>query len=182
MSKCRIRLLWWLAMTGSSIAVGIALDVALDTERFALVVRVVGLAAMLLARVPLQRTGRLLRMEGDPEEWGCTTRLVTHDIYRCVRHPHHVFVGIFMTGLALLIGHPASFLVIAGVQWAWVAAFLLLVEEPELEQKFGDAYLGYRRDVPMIVPRMRCLLAVLRTPIATLAAAEPDARRVGLKS
>ena len=104
---------------------------------------------------------------GEPEKWGCTTRLVTTDIYRCVRHPHHVGVGVFMTSLGLLIGHPWSFLFISITQWAWVLAFLFLVEEKELLEKFGEEYEAYRRQVPMLFANPICTIRVLSRPIDT---------------
>lgn len=98
-----------------------------------------------------KRTGKILaRQGGVQEQWGCTTRLVTTDIYQCVRHPYHLAVGVFMTSLGLLIGYLCTFLVITVVQWTWIIVFLLQVEEKELEAKFGDEYRHYREQVPML--------------------------------
>jgi protein-S-isoprenylcysteine O-methyltransferase Ste14 len=130
-----------------------------------LFVRLLGLSGTVLAHFPLKRTGRLLRLLGESEKWGCTNRLVTKDIYQCVRHPHHIGVGLFMTSLGLLIGHPWSFLIITLSQWAWVVGFLLLVEERELLEKFGKDYRAYRQQVPMIIPDLRCVLRVLSKPL-----------------
>jgi protein-S-isoprenylcysteine O-methyltransferase Ste14 len=116
---------------------------------------------------PLKRTGRLLaRMGGSqPHQWGCTTKLVTTDIYGCLRHPHHFGIGVFMTSLGLLIGHIWTFLILTIVQWTWIVAFLLLVEEKELEQKFGEEYKRYRSRVPMLLASPRCLMRVLASPL-----------------
>ncbi len=160
MSVCLKRLIYWLLMTGMSIAAGIVLDVSLRTAAFPLVIRLAGLPGIVVAHFPLKRTGRLLSRQGGVEQWGCTTQLVTTDIYQCVRHPHHLGVGIFMTSLGLLIGYPWTFLIITGVQWTWVIGFLLLVEEPELEAKFGDRYRTYRERIPMLLAHPRCLLRV----------------------
>ncbi|MEJ2562436.1 MAG: isoprenylcysteine carboxylmethyltransferase family protein [Anaerolineales bacterium] len=165
MSKCRVRLIYWLVLVFVSVGGGVAVDVALKTQAFPWWLRLLGLAGMLLARYPLQRTGRILKDRGEAEEWGCTTHLVTDDIYQCVRHPHHLGVGIFMTGLGLLIGHIWSFLFITVAQWAWVLAFLLIVEEPELAEKFGEAYNVYRRRVPMLLVNPRCLARIMSQPL-----------------
>jgi protein-S-isoprenylcysteine O-methyltransferase Ste14 len=165
MSKCRIRLILWLVLAGTSVVGGIVTDLALGTGSFPIFVRFLGVVGLLLAHFPLKRTGKLLRLLGEAEKWGCTTRLVTIDIYHCVRHPHHVGVGIFMTSLGLLIGHPWSFLLITITQWAWVIGFLFLVEEKELLEKFGEEYAGYRQQVPMLFPNLRCTLRVLSKPI-----------------
>lgn len=167
MSKCRVRLILWLLLVVTSIGGGIATDLVLRTGAFPLWLRLLGLVGMILAHFPLKRTGKLLSRMGEAEQWGCTTQLVTTDIYRCVRHPHHVSVGIFMTCLGLLIGHCWSFLFVSISQWAWVFGFLLLVEERELKEKFGAEYEAYRRKVPMLLPNPACAIKVLSSPIDT---------------
>jgi protein-S-isoprenylcysteine O-methyltransferase Ste14 len=165
MSVCRIRLILWLFLAGTSIAGGIITDLILRTEPFPVLVRILGLAGMVLAHFPLKRTGKLLKLLGEPEKWGCTSRLVTADIYQCVRHPHHIAVGIFMTSLGLLIGYPWSFLIITIIQWSWILGFLFLVEERELVEKFGAEYKAYRQQVPMLFPKPLCVLRVLAKPM-----------------
>jgi protein-S-isoprenylcysteine O-methyltransferase Ste14 len=155
----------WFLLTGTSIAVGIVLDIVLKTESFPLFVRLVGLIGMIVAHFPLKRTGRLLKLLGEQQEWGCTSRLITTDIYKCVRHPHHLGVGIFMTSLGLLIGHAWSFLIITVTQWTWVIAFLFLVEEKELREKFGEQYKVYHQQVPMFIPKLKCVFRVFTKPI-----------------
>ena len=150
----------WLVLTTISVVVGIVLDIALKKEAFPLLVRFVGLIGMIVAHFPLKRTGRLLKLLGEQKEWGCTNRLITTDIYQCVRHPHHLGVGIFMTSLGLLIGHVWSFLIITITQWVWVIAFLFLVEEKELREKFGEEYKAYRQQVPMLFPKLNCVFRV----------------------
>jgi len=165
LSVCLKRLIYWLMLTTISVVVGIAIDVVLKTESFPLLVRFVGLMGMIVAHFPLKRTGRLLKLLGEQKEWGCTNRLITTDIYTCVRHPHHLGVGIFMTSLGLLIGHWWSFLIITITQWVWVVAFLFLVEEKELTEKFGEEYKAYRQQVPMLFPKLMCVFRVLTKPI-----------------
>lgn len=70
-----------------------------------------------------------------------------------------------MTSLGLLIGHRWSFLLISVTQWLWVFGFLFLVEEPELHDKFGQAYKAYSKEVPMLLPKLRCAVRVLRQPM-----------------
>jgi protein-S-isoprenylcysteine O-methyltransferase Ste14 len=165
LSICRKRLLIWLLLAGVCIAAGITTDLILKTKAFPVPVRLVGLIGMLFAHVPLRRTGRLLALLGEPQEWGCTSRLITTDIYQCVRHPHHLGVGIFMTSLGLLIGHLWSFLIISMSQWVWVIGFLLLVEEKELMEKFGEDYKAYRHRVPILFPKLTCFFRVLARSI-----------------
>ena len=166
MSVCRVRLLLWLILVFISIVGGVVTDLVMGTEPFPILVRALGLVGIILTYFPLKRTGRLLKLLGDSEKWGCTNRLVTTDLYRCVRHPHHLSVGIFMTSLGLLIGHLWSFLIITVIQWLWVLGFLFLVEEPELVKKFGTQYKAYRQQVPMLFPKLACAFQVLSKPLS----------------
>jgi len=165
MSKCGVRVILWLFLVVVSIAGGIFTDVLLRTEPFPVSVRFLGLAGIILAHFPLKRTGKLLKLLGESKEWGCTSRLITIDLYQCVRHPHHLAVGIFMTSLGLLIGRPWSFIIITVTQWLWIFGFLFIVEEPELMSKFGAEYQTYRQRVPMIIPKLQCALRILAKPI-----------------
>jgi protein-S-isoprenylcysteine O-methyltransferase Ste14 len=174
MSVCRIRLILWLFLAGISIAGGIAIDLILQTQPFPLLVRFLGLTGLVLAHFPLKRTGKLLKLMGESKEWGCTSRLVTIDVYQCVRHPHHLAVGIFMTSLGLLIGHLWSFLIITIIQWSWVLGFLFLVEEPELVKKFGAEYQAYHQQVPMLFPKLLCILQVLTKPMGWVQNQPPE--------
>jgi protein-S-isoprenylcysteine O-methyltransferase Ste14 len=163
--KCRNRLVLWLVLAASSICAGAVADFTLRTGAFPVWLRLLGLAGMVLVYFPLKRTARLLKRLGESEDWGCTTRLVTTDIYRCMRHPHHAGVGMFMTCMGLLIGHWWSLLVITAVQWTWVMGFLYLVEERELAEKFGEEYRAYSRRVPMLFANPVCVLRVLLEPL-----------------
>ncbi len=165
MSKCRIRIILWLFLVSISVGGGIATDIILHTNPFPIPVRFLGLVGVVLAHFPLKRTGKLLKLLGESKEWGCTSRLITIDVYQCVRHPHHLAVGIFMTSLGLLIGHPWSFLIITIPQWLWILGFLFLVEERELAEKFGSAYKTYRHQVPMLLPKPLCAFQVLSKPL-----------------
>jgi protein-S-isoprenylcysteine O-methyltransferase Ste14 len=174
MSVCRNRLILWLFLAGISITGGIAIDLILQTQPFSLLVRFLGLAGVVLAHFPLKRTGKLLRLFGEAKVWGCTSRLVTKDLYQCVRHPHHLGVGIFMTSLGLLIGYPWSFLIITIIQWSWILGFLFLVEEPELMKKFGTEYQAYRQQVPMLFPKLLCAIRVLTKPMGWVQDQPPE--------
>jgi protein-S-isoprenylcysteine O-methyltransferase Ste14 len=179
MSVCRVRLILWLILAGITILGGITADLVLHTSPFPLWLRVIGLVGILLAHFPLKRTGRLLSRMADPDQWGCTNQLVTNDLYGCVRHPHHFFIGIFMTCLGLAIGHIWSFLLITSTQWIWILGFLFLVEEKELRQKFGEDFAAYQRKVPILIGDPSCLFQVLSTPLEGLESNSdiPDRRK-----
>jgi protein-S-isoprenylcysteine O-methyltransferase Ste14 len=166
MSICLRRLLLWLALVFASLGGGLLIDLTLKTSPFPLLVRFVGLVGVILTHFLLKRTGQSLRVLGAPEGWGWTTRLMTTDVYRCVRHPHHLGIGFFMASLGLLIGLPWTFVIVTGIQWAWIFGFLFLVEERELVEKFGEEYQVYRKQVPMLLIDPVCILKVLSEPIS----------------
>jgi protein-S-isoprenylcysteine O-methyltransferase Ste14 len=149
-SKCRKRLIFWITLTIISICIGLIVDLAiLRTKSFSLYIRLAGLVGILLVHFLLKRTGKLLRLFGECELWGWSTKLIVKDIYNYVRHPHHLGVGLFMTFLGLLIGYPVTFLIITATQWTWVFLFVIYIEEKECLEKFGDEYRTYRKNVPM---------------------------------
>ena len=87
-----------------------------------------------------------------PEE----SHLVDHKIYNVLRHPAYAAAEIIAFGLALLKGNWVAFacaLIFALGLCGWVR----LVEEKELIERFGPAYLEYRQRVPAFWPRLRHL-------------------------
>ncbi len=87
-----------------------------------------------------------------PEE----SRLVGHRIYNILRHPAYSAVQDIAFGLALLNGNGfalACASIFAFGLWGWVR----LVEERELIERFGQAYVAYRQHVPPFLPHLRDL-------------------------
>jgi protein-S-isoprenylcysteine O-methyltransferase Ste14 len=87
-----------------------------------------------------------------PEE----SHLVEHKIYNILRHPAYAGAQRIAFGLALLNGNwfaLAGALIFALGLWGWVR----LVEEKELTERFGPAYVEYRQRVPAFWPRLRDL-------------------------
>jgi protein-S-isoprenylcysteine O-methyltransferase Ste14 len=85
--------------------------------------------------------------------WDPTRRLVAVGPYRYVRNPMITGVLAVLIGEAL-VWHSATL-------GGWAAAFFLinhgyflLLEEPGLERRFGEAYREYRRTVPRWLPRL----------------------------
>ena len=89
-----------------------------------------------------------------PEE----SHLVDHRIYNILRHPAYAAVLCLAFGLALLNGNwvalGCAVIFLLGL-WGWVR----LVEEKELIQRFGPAYVEYQKRVPAFGPRLRDLRA-----------------------
>ena len=160
------RLISWLLLTLVSIAVGLILDcVVFKTQSLPAAVRIVGIVGVLLAHFPIKRSGKLLRKLGECECWGWSTKLIKEDIYKCVRHPHHLGIGLFMTSGALIIGYPITAALLIVVQWAWVLLFLIFIEEKECLAKFGDEYREYKKEVPMLLANPFCIIKTLFKPL-----------------
>jgi protein-S-isoprenylcysteine O-methyltransferase Ste14 len=74
-------------------------------------------------------------------------------IYGVVRHPRYLSAGIGLLAEALFVNYVGfyTFLLLV-VPPGFV---MLMLEERELVDRFGDAYRMYQRDVPCIFPRLR---------------------------
>lgn len=165
-SKCLKRLIIWISLTALSIVAGLLTDLNFAcTKSFPVFIRIIGVIGIILVHFLLKRTGKLLRIYGNCELWGWSTSLITQNIYRCIRHPHHLGVGLFMTFLGLLIGYPVTFLIITISQWLWVLLFVIFIEEKECLEKFGDEYLEYKKNVPMFFGNPICIIKELFKPV-----------------
>jgi protein-S-isoprenylcysteine O-methyltransferase Ste14 len=56
-------------------------------------------------------------------------------------------------GIAVAVGTIAGTVLVLGLALLLVT-YLKRLEEGELAERFGEAYLAYRRDVPFIIPRL----------------------------
>lgn len=93
------------------------------------------------------------KAKGTPVPFNPPSELVTVGPYAWSRNPMLTGVFAFLFGIGFFL-HSASMV------FVWVPVFvafnvleLKLIEEPELERRFGESYIEYRRRVPMFVPR-----------------------------
>ncbi len=128
---------------GWGLACGLAILVGLIGS--ALIVA--GFAVWLWTVRLLNRVGR-----GTLAPWDPTSRLVVAGPYRHVRNP-------MISAVAIVLGGEAIFF---GSTWicAWMfffvavnSAYLVWVEEPGLERRFGDEYRAYKQAVPRWILR-----------------------------
>ena len=92
--------------------------------------------------------------KGTPVPINPPKRLLIEGPYRHSRNPMLSSMGILYYGIAfwfgsIMLGAVITPLIAAGFWW-----FLKRIEEPELELRFGDDYLEYKRNVPMFIPRL----------------------------
>ena len=78
-------------------------------------------------------------------------KLLDQGIYARIRHPRYLEIILGITAWALFINHRGVYgMVVASVLALFVVIWL---EERELVDRFGEAYVEYRRRVPMMIPR-----------------------------
>jgi len=78
-------------------------------------------------------------------------RLLKDGSYRLVRHPRYLSAGIGVIGNTLIINHVGMYVMILIV---YPAGFvMLMLEERELIDRFGEEYRQFQREVPKIIPR-----------------------------
>jgi protein-S-isoprenylcysteine O-methyltransferase Ste14 len=84
--------------------------------------------------------------------WDPTRRLVVAGPYRYVRNPMISAVVAVLLGEAIFFGS-AALAIWCGLFFAVNALGFLVYEEPGLEQRFGEPYREYKRNVPRWIPR-----------------------------
>lgn len=94
-------------------------------------------------------------LAGGPEldRSGRGGELITTGIYSRTRNPRYLEVGLGITAYALVANHVGAYLVTAA---AILAVYpLVLLEERELRDRFGEDYEHYLATVPRFLPRFR---------------------------
>jgi protein-S-isoprenylcysteine O-methyltransferase Ste14 len=84
--------------------------------------------------------------ESSPQE------LVTEGIYARIRHPRYLSVLLGLVGLALMANYFGIYVVVAAFVPGLYA--IIILEERELVERFGDAYRDYCKRVPRLIPRL----------------------------
>jgi protein-S-isoprenylcysteine O-methyltransferase Ste14 len=80
-------------------------------------------------------------------------RLLRDGIYGVVRHPRYLSAGIGLISNVLIANYLGLYILVISV--VPLGYLLLVLEERELVDRFGDAYREYQRDVPRLIPRLR---------------------------
>ena len=145
---------------------GVALALAEFPEQVA--VQFAGLALLAAGLFLFLASLRLFATEGKGTlaPWDPPRRLVVRGPYRFVRNPMISGVIFILFGEALVL--------LSLLHGLWATAFLSLnlvyiplMEEPQLERRFGEAYREYRRHVRRFLPRLRPWVPTARPPDGT---------------
>ena len=80
-------------------------------------------------------------------------RLLQDGIYRMVRHPRYLSAGVGVVANALFINYGGLYILI--LLLVPPGYMMLVFEERELIDRFGEEYRKYQQEVPRLVPRWR---------------------------
>ena len=115
---------------------------ALEFAKAGVALAYVGLAFAIWARVTLGRSwGMPMSLHDNPE-------LVTSGPYRFVRHPIYTGLSAMLIGTALV--YPLA--VVPCVAMIAYSLFSSVREERDMQNRFGDAYLEYKKRSKRLVP------------------------------
>lgn len=82
-----------------------------------------------------------------------TGRLLQEGIYGVVRHPRYLSAGVSTLANALFINYAGLYLIV--LLLVPVGYVMIVLEERELMERFGEEYRKYQREVPRLIPRWR---------------------------
>ena len=80
-------------------------------------------------------------------------RLLQEGIYGVIRHPRYLSAGVSVIANALFINYTGLYILI--LLLVPVGYLMILLEERELIERFGEEYRKYQRSVPRLIPRWR---------------------------
>ena len=95
------------------------------------------------------------RGDGTPFPLLPTKRLLTDGPYRYCRNPMALGAVFWLAGWAFLANSPAAIFGGVSVFAASIFSYHKLIEERELEARFGEAYIRYRTTTPFLLPMRR---------------------------
>jgi protein-S-isoprenylcysteine O-methyltransferase Ste14 len=113
---------------------------------------VIGLAGITLLIYTISLFGRF--GNGTLAPWQPTQKLVVIGPYRHVRNPMISGVFFILIGESLVL-HSTSMLEWAGLFFLINTTYFILMEEPSLEERFGEDYRQYKKHVGRWIPRLR---------------------------
>lgn len=101
-------------------------------------------------------TNKVLRaLGGGANAFRLTKQIFADDIYKQTHNP--MSLGFYLFALALGFASASTFILLA-VSLGLIPAhifFLKYFEELELELRFGESYLEYKKSVPFLIPKFR---------------------------
>lgn len=91
--------------------------------------------------------------KGTPIPLMATQKLVITGPYTYCRNPMTLGTAFFYLGVAIWIGSLSAF-GLGLIYPVGILIYIKLIEEKELEERFGSEYLEYKRKTPFLIPRL----------------------------
>ena len=95
------------------------------------------------------------RTRGTPVPFNPPPKLITTGPYAYIRNPMLLGLFIFLIGLGILLSSLSLIFIFTPLFILLNVLYLKAVEEKEMEKKFGQEYLEYKRRVPMFIPWLK---------------------------
>ncbi|MCX5716202.1 MAG: isoprenylcysteine carboxylmethyltransferase family protein [Candidatus Omnitrophica bacterium] len=115
-------------------------------------------AACFIAGIPCMLSAILWQLiygKGTPVPVVPTKHFLQKGPYRYVRNPMMLGFFLYILGWAFLGDHPAAFAAV-GLIIGLLTMEIKFLEEPELERRFGNAYLDYKKETSFLLPKCGC--------------------------
>jgi protein-S-isoprenylcysteine O-methyltransferase Ste14 len=114
---------------------------------------VLGGSLITLGLIPLLWSIRVQRVigQGTPMPLMATQNLVVEKPYSYCRNPLYFGLINLFFGISILLGSISSLFMVLAFS-VIILLFTRIVEEKELEKRFGEEYLAYKRTTPFIIP------------------------------
>lgn len=90
---------------------------------------------------------------GTPAPVMATQKLIVEKPYTYCRNPMTLGTALFYLGVAIGLGS-LSALALALIYPVGILVYVKLIEEKELEARFGSEYVEYKRNTPFLIPRL----------------------------
>jgi protein-S-isoprenylcysteine O-methyltransferase Ste14 len=143
----------WLALWLRSLDPRLGLELPVWTLVPGVLVLIAGVALALASTLLLLSAG-LGSSRGKDFIW--TTKFVAVGPFRHVRNPMSLGAVMYLVGLGLIL-QSGSVLTFAALLFVICNLFVIFIEEPGLEQRFGQSYLEYKCQVHRWLPKWRPL-------------------------
>lgn len=92
--------------------------------------------------------------KGTPVPVMATQQLIIQKPYSYCRNPMALGAIVAYLGIAILTGTTSALVVVLALA-VLLLVYIKFLEEKEMQLRFGEAYLEYRKQTPFIIPRLR---------------------------
>lgn len=94
-----------------------------------------------------------VKTRGSPVPLNPPKKLVTIGLYSQVRNPMLLGWFLMLLGLGILLNSISLIFIFTPIFILLNVVYIKTIEEKEMEKKFGEQYLKYKKSVPMFIPR-----------------------------